>query len=116
NFSSALYVWFVGLPILTVFFIFYSADDSEEIFAQNINESKNGDEIRRHIRLFLKLGDNRNEKKSEILLKGYVYTHEENCTILDCPLKKYKKYLDQGPQMLKNNSFKNNETESNSLY
>ncbi len=108
NFGSIIYVWMFGCPILVLYFILHSYDD-EDILTKNINECKNGNEIRRHIRCVLFLGNYHSGRKSEILLKGYVYNHEENCTMMDCPLKKYKKYLDQGQQLMKHSSHKNHE-------
>lgn len=35
-----------------------------------------------------------------------MYNHEEYCTVVDCPLKRYKRYLDQGQQVFKNSADK----------
>ena len=43
-----------------------------------------------HIKSFIYLIDNKeNFRNAYVLLKGYIVVFEENCTIEECPLKKY---------------------------
>jgi hypothetical protein len=86
----------IGVPIVSIY-LYYASDETEYILSKRINECKKGEEIQKHIRYFLHFADHRGKERDvDIILKGYVYNHEEGCTESDCPLKDYKKYLDRG--------------------
>ena len=36
-----------------------------------------------------------NDRRSNILLKGYIYVHEESCTNSECPLKRYLQEIEK---------------------
>jgi hypothetical protein len=95
GFTGAIYIWSFGLPIFITFIIFAS-DDKLKVLSTKVNEFKKGEEVQRYIRYFLEMVSKRGKDRSvDIHLKGFVYNHEENCTISDCPLKKFKKQLDK---------------------
>ncbi len=58
---------------------------------KNIDNFQSGDDVAQQIRYFLNLVQTRNEdRKSAIILKGYVYQHEDECPNKECQLKNYK--------------------------
>jgi len=55
----------------------------------------------------LELVDKKDTKESfNIILKGYIFQHEEVCEIKDCPLKAYKKKVLENPLLLKEDEYK----------
>ena len=46
-----------------------------------------------------------NDRKSNILLKGYIYVHEESCTNSECPLKIYLKEIEKSEKLLKKSNW-----------
>ena len=90
-FDGGIFVFIIGMPIV-VFIIITQKDNRFTLLLQNINKFENGESVFKQIRYFLELVDKKyKDRKSNILLKGYIYLHEEYCTLQDCPLKKYLK-------------------------
>jgi len=59
------------------------------------------------INFFLEMVDKKNTKEAyKILLKGYIFQHEEVCEIKDCPLKAYKKKIVENPIIEKEDEYK----------
>ena len=95
GFSGAIYIWVFGLPLFN-FIIIFTSDDKLDVLSTKVNEFKKGEEVQKYIRYFLEMVGKRGKERSvDIHLKGFVYNHEENCTISDCPLKKFKKLYDK---------------------
>ena len=95
GFKGAIYIWAWGLPLINMIIFFY-ADDRLKVVSTKLNEFKKGEEVQKYIRYFLDIVVKRGKERSiDIHLKGFIYNHEENCFISDCPLKKFKKYLDK---------------------
>ena len=91
SFDGGIFVFIIGTPIV-VFIIVTQKDRRFSLLLQNINKFENGESVFKQIRYFLELVDKKyKDRKSNILLKGYIYLHEEYCTLPDCPLKKYLK-------------------------
>ena len=86
----------VGMPLISIM-LYFATDETATVLSKKVNECKKGEEIQKHIRYFLHYADHRGiDRNVDIILKGYIYNHEENCVDNDCPLKEYKKYLDKG--------------------
>ncbi len=90
-FDGGIFLFFIGCPIVSYIIITQKDQRFSELLT-NINKFDKGDYVFRQIRYFLELADKKGKhRQSNILLKGYIYVHEETCTLLDCPLKKYLK-------------------------
>lgn len=93
--NGLIYVWAFGIPLLLLI-LYLTLDDTLIVLSKKINEFKKGEEVQKYIRYFLHLIKKRRKDRSiDIYIKGFVYTHEENCNISDCPLKKFKRILDR---------------------
>lgn len=89
KFKGTVFLWIFGLPIIVVLLVLLS-DDSSYVLSCNINQFQKGEDVQKYIRYFLKSVDNKNkDRNSDMLLKGYIYNHEETCDITDCPLSDY---------------------------
>ena len=90
-FDGGIFLMFIGSPIVS-YIILTQKDQRFKELLTNINKFDKGDYVFRQIRYFLELADKKGKhRQSNILLKGYIYVHEETCTLSDCPLKKYLK-------------------------
>jgi hypothetical protein len=91
----------MGYPLITIFSIIYYKKKSQNFVITNTNFT-DANEILVKLKYFKVLiesflSKNKNSKsvksnslkKNEILLKGYIAIHEENCHIEECPLKKF---------------------------
>ena len=92
GFTKGIYVWACGLP-LVILYLFFKSDDKIYFLSKNINKFQSGEEIEKQMRYFCRLFHGKH-RENEILLKGFIRNHEENCCINDCPLKAVKKLLD----------------------
>ena len=91
SFDGGIFVFIIGTPIIVVIII-TQKKQRFSLLLQNINKFEDGASVFKQIRYFLELVDKKyKDRKSNILLKGYIYLHEEYCTLPDCPLKKYLK-------------------------
>ena len=91
QFDGGIFLFFIGCPIIS-YIILTQKDQRFKELLTNINKFDKGDYVFRQIRYFLELADKKGkDRQSNILLKGYIYVHEETCVLSDCPLKKYLK-------------------------
>ena len=75
------------------------------------------EEAMKKIKFFLELIDKRNSKKSyRILLKGYIFDHEESCEFKECSLKDYKIKMMENCEILKEDENKLLLSHCNRLY
>ena len=80
----------MGVPLI-VGLIVFEPDSRKKLLLKNINNFENGNEIAIQIRYLIKLILNREtNRKLGIILKGYIYHHEDSCSNPDCNLRKYK--------------------------
>ena len=57
--------------------------------------------VGRQVRFFLDLVDKKDtERVSKIRLRGYIFLHNEQCSLTDCPLEKYVKELELGKDII----------------
>jgi len=129
DFSGALQLYFLGLP-LVVGLVIFDRDDRVGLLLQNINNFQRGEDVAHQIRYFLHLlqtgkdggqagpngsgnsgsggngGNNGNteDRKNAIILKGYVYHHEDSCPNQECQLKQYKNSIIQSVKNKKQQS------------
>ncbi len=67
----------------------------------NLNKFEKGEMVSKQVRFFLDLVDKKDKERiSNIRLKGYIYLHNEQCHIPDCPLEKYVKELEKGKDII----------------
>ena len=94
-FDGGIYLFFVGIPIVWVIVI-TQKDDRFKLLLTNVNKFQSGESVFKQIRYFIELVEAKyKDRRSNILLKGYIALHEEYCTIMDCPLKKYLKEIEK---------------------
>ena len=108
DFSGALQLYFLGLP-LVIGLVMFDRDDRVALLLQNINNFQRGEDVAHQIRYFLHLlqtgkdgaagltgssgsggagsGAGSGDRKNAIILKGYVYHHEDQCPNQECQLK-----------------------------
>ena len=100
GFDGNLEIWALGLVLITIYDIFHK-EDYTKLLMVNTQKIMRSDEALHKIKFFLELIDKRNTKKSyRILLKGYIFHHEENCEYKECSLKIYKKKMIEDPEGL----------------
>jgi len=125
DFSGALQLYFLGLP-LVIGLVIFDRDDRVNLLLQNINNFQRGEDVAHQIRYFLHLlqaGKEGNgmggssgsgmggtnsagnaDRKNAIILKGYVFHHEDSCPNGECQLKQYKNSLIQSIKNKKQSS------------
>ena len=89
NFNGCLGMFFIAEPIFCLILIFRKKNIQKQLL-HKIGREENYFEMLNHIKSFIYLIDNKeNFRNAYVLLKGYIVVFEENCTIEECPLKKY---------------------------
>lgn len=92
-FDGNLEIWILGIILIFIYDIFYK-EDYTKLLMVNTQKIMRADEALHKIKFFLELIDKKNVKKPyRILLKGYIFHHEESCETKECPLKVYKKKM-----------------------
>ena len=100
EFDGGIFILFIG-GLLVSYIILTQKDKRFSLLLMNINKFSEGDSVFKQIRYFLELVDkSHNDRKSNILLKGYIYVHEENCTNSECPLKRYLQEIEKQEKTL----------------
>jgi hypothetical protein len=101
TFNGSIYLLIVGYPLIITFSIIYYKKKSQNFIITNSNFTDVNEILikLKYFKLLIEsfLSKNKNSKsvksnslkKNEILLKGYISIHEENCHIEECPLKKF---------------------------
>jgi hypothetical protein len=94
NFTGGIYIWAAGIPLVIISFVF-KRSDIISLLSKNLTKFEKGEEVEKQMRYFIRLFHKKGKhRESEILLKGFIRNHEENCGMSDCPLKEVKKLLD----------------------
>ena len=94
-FDGGIFILFIG-GFMVCFIIITQKDKRFKLLLMNINKFSEGDSVFKQIRYFLELVDkSHKDRKSNILLKGYIYVHEESCTNSECPLKRYLQEIEK---------------------
>ncbi|KAL4460692.1 hypothetical protein ABPG72_017168 [Tetrahymena utriculariae] len=90
SFNGGLIIWILGLPF--IFLIMKTTRQSKiKTLIGSQMKFRSGEQIQSHLRYVLTLiQDYKNDRKSYMLLIGYVEKHKETCPEEDCPLKKKK--------------------------
>lgn len=84
SFDGGLQIFFLGLPVV-VACIAFDKDERVFILTQNIANFQRGEEAALQIRYFLNLVLTRdNDRRNAIILRGYIYHHEDSCNYADC--------------------------------
>ena len=97
-FDGGIFILFIGMPMIS-YILITQKDTRFTLLLTNINKFDKGESIFKQIRYFLELCDKKyTDRKSNILLRGYIHVHEEHCTNKNCPLKKYLKEIDRKPE------------------
>ena len=99
-FDGGIFILFIG-GFMVSFIIITQKDNRFKLLLMNINKFSDGDYVFKQIRYFLEVVDkSHNDRKSNILLKGYIYVHEESCTNSECPLKRYLQEIEKNEKIL----------------
>lgn len=100
SFNGGLELFFVGIPIVSII-ILCLKDVKLSLLLTNINKFEKGEMVGRQVRFFLDLVDKKDtERISKIRLRGYIFLHNEQCSLADCPLEKYVKELELGKDII----------------
>lgn len=103
GFNGAIYLFLFGIPLISLLIIVYS-DNKIKILQKKLSHFQKGEDIQLHIRYFVKLVEEKNEdSKSDLLMKGFIFNHEKNCELLDCPINDYLSLKNE--KTIKNLSF-----------
>jgi len=106
GFDGNIEVWLIGVVLIIIYQVFYKKDYTN-LCLIDTQKLMSAEEAITKINFFLELVDKRNSKESfKIILKGYIFQHEEICEIKDCPLKVYKKKLLENCETLKEEEYK----------
>jgi len=93
EFKGALQIFFLGIPMIFLLILTHK-DERVALLMKNINNFQKGEEVAIQIRYFLHLVQSKDANRNNaILLKGYVYFHEDQCPLNECVLKTYKKWV-----------------------
>jgi len=100
SFDGGLELFFIGVPIVSVI-ILWMKDGKLSLLLTNINKFEKGEMVSKQVRSFLDLVDKKDtERVSKIRLRGYIFLHNEQCSLADCPLEKYVKELQSGKDII----------------
>ena len=81
---------------MVAYIIITQKDKRYSLLLMNINKFSEGGSVFKQLRYFLELVDkSHNDRRSNILLKGYIYVHEESCTNSECPLNRYLQEIEK---------------------
>jgi hypothetical protein len=89
-------IFFVTEPIFC-FIILLKNNKNFHRLINNFKHQNSPDDLLSHIKTLIYLIDNKDvDRISFVTLKGYIVLYEENCTLKDCPLKKYNNSIKYG--------------------
>ena len=94
-FDGGIFILFIG-GAMVAYIIITQKDKRFNLLLMNINKFSEGGSVFKQLRYFLELVDkSHKDRNSNILLKGYIYVHEESCTNSECPLKRYLQEIEK---------------------
>lgn len=97
SFNGCLPLFVIGIPIIIISIVFYNVN-SFAVLMPHITHFRKGTEALKQIRLLLNIIDNREvSRSSRIILKGYAYHYQTNCT---GPLSQYNELAEKGSEPL----------------
>jgi hypothetical protein len=89
EFDGPIQLFFIGIPIV-VTIVLTEKNGLFTLLLTNLSKFEKGETVIKQVRYFLELCDKKDiDRKSKLLLKGYIEYHVETCGLVDCPLKKY---------------------------
>ena len=89
KFEGGLQVYLMGLP-LVILLMLTKGDPRRELMLKNIDDYDSGDLWYNKLRYYISFIQKKEMSRDvSVQLKGYIYNHEEKCTIPNCPLKVY---------------------------
>ena len=93
TFDGGLQIYFLGLPLVGLMEA-YRKDDRVALLNKNINSFQRGEEVALQIRYYLNLVMTRDtDRRNAIILRGYIYHHEDQCSYSECCLGQYKRLM-----------------------
>ena len=96
KFDGCMGIFFVTEPIFC-FIILLKNNKNFHRLINNFKHQNSPDDLLSHIKTLIYLIDNKDvDRTSFVTLKGYIVLYEENCTLKDCPLKKYNNSIKYG--------------------
>ena len=96
KFDGCMGIFFVTEPIFC-FIILLNNNQNFHHLINNFRNQNSPDDLLQHIKTLIYLIDNKDiDRTSYVTLKGYIVLYEENCTLKDCPLKKYNNSIKFG--------------------
>ena len=89
SFNGCLPLFFVGIPIIFLIVI-TTHKDNIYLIHEEISHLKRPILALKKIQFLIELINKKDvSRKANVLLKGYIYQHESNCSFKNCPLKRF---------------------------
>ena len=77
DFDGGVQIYFLGLPLVSLLIV-YSKDERIKLLNSNIDSFQRGEDLALQIRYFLNLLNTRDsDRRSAIILRGYIFHHED---------------------------------------
>ena len=96
GYDGNIFLFFILVIIISFFIVLYRNKDFEFVL-KDYRTIINPDEYINYILLYYRMIKNKdNSRNYYLMLKSYIETIEETCTIKDCPLEQYLKNLGKG--------------------
>ena len=97
NFNGSIYFYLLS-SFITIIFIVYYKKKHIDFALIDFTAINNSYEYLEYILKFFLLVENRKVRNNIIILNNYIFTNEENCPNIDCPLKSYIKNINSGKE------------------
>ncbi len=89
NFDGGLQIFLMGLP-LVILLMLTGSDPRRDMLLKNIDDYDNGELWYNKVRYYISFIQRKEMSRDvSVQLKGYIYNHEEKCSLPNCPLKVY---------------------------
>jgi len=89
SFDGGIQAFLMGVP-LVILLLFTKGDPRKEMLLKPIEDYDNGEQWYIKLRYYISFIQRKEMNRDvSVQLKGFIYNHEEKCTITNCPLKAY---------------------------
>ena len=89
SFDGGVQAFLMGVP-LVILLLLTKGDPRKEMLLKTIEDFDNGEQWYIKLRYYISFIQRKEMNRDvSVQLKGYIYNHEEKCTIPNCPLKAY---------------------------
>ena len=96
GYDGSIFLYFIIIIIIFFFVFLYKNKDFDFVLTDYRNLSDPEEYINYIIKYFKMIKQKDNSRNYTSMLKSYISTTEETCTLVECPLKDYLKSLEEG--------------------